>query len=86
MLSAAEDAANVNLSADTVSGYAVNAIAIEVPITMLTRTGAIEPASSPAATIGVWATTSRPRTTVRRPPVPASNSGTRARSSAWATR
>jgi hypothetical protein len=66
----------VNLAADTVSGYAVNSIAIEVPISMLTRTGAIEAASSPAATIGVWATTSRPRTTVRRPPLPATNSGT----------
>jgi hypothetical protein len=75
VLSAAEDAANVNLAADTVSGYAVNSIAIEVPISMLTRTGAIEPASSPAATIGVWGTTSRPRTTVRRPPFPAASSG-----------
>ena len=66
ILSAAEDAANVNLASDSVSGYAVNAIAIEVPISMLTRTGVMEAADSPAATIGVWATTSRPRTTVRR--------------------
>jgi len=65
-LSVAEDAALVNLAADTLSGYAVNAIAIEVPIAQLTRTGAIEPATSPAATIGVWATTSRARVTVRR--------------------
>ena len=43
VLSAAQDAANVNLAADTVSGYAVNSIAIEVPISMLTRTGVIEP-------------------------------------------
>ena len=49
----------MNLAADTVSGYAVNSIAIEVPIAMLTRTGAIEPPTSTAATIGVWATTSR---------------------------
>jgi hypothetical protein len=76
VLSAAEDAAFVNLAADTVSGYAVNSIAIEVPIQLLTRTGAIEPATSPAATIGVWATTSRPRTTVRRPPLAAASSGT----------
>jgi hypothetical protein len=76
VLSAAEDAAFVNLAADTVSGYAVNSIAIEVPITLLTRTGAIEPASSTAATIGVWATTSRPRTTVRRAPLPDASSGT----------
>jgi hypothetical protein len=75
VLSAAEDAALVNLASDTVSGYAVNAIAIEVPINLLTRTGAIEPATSTAATIGVWATTSRPRLTTRRAPLPAVSSG-----------
>ncbi len=75
VLSPAEDAAAVNLAADTVSGYAVNSIAVEVPIQLLTRTGAIEPATSAAATIGVWATTSRQRTTVRRPPLPARSSG-----------
>ena len=76
VMSAAEDAAAVNFSSDTVSGYAVNSIAIEVPVSVLTRTGAVEPASSVAATIGVWGTTSRPRTTVRRPPLPATSSGT----------
>ena len=76
VLSSAEDAAFVNLAADTVAGYAVNSIAIEVPISTLTRTGLIEPPSSTAATIGVWATTSRPRTTVRRSPLPAASSGT----------
>jgi hypothetical protein len=75
LLSAAEDAALVNLASDTVSGYAVNSIAIEVPVTMLTRTGAIEQPSSTAATIGVWATTSRPRLTTRRAPLPEANSG-----------
>lgn len=75
VLSAAEDSAAVNLASDTVSGYAVNSIAIEVPITMLTRTGAIEPSNSPAATIGVWGTTSRQRTTVRRSPLPALTTG-----------
>jgi hypothetical protein len=75
VLSPAEDAVLVNLASDSVSGYAVNAIAIEVPITLLTRTGNIEPPSSTAATIGVWATTSRPRTTVRRSPLPAASSG-----------
>jgi hypothetical protein len=76
VLSAAQDAAYVNLASDTVSGFAVNSIAIEVPIAMLTRTGAIEAPTSPSATIGVWATTSRPRTTVRRSPLPAASSGT----------
>ena len=75
VLSAAEDAALQNLSADFISGYAVNSIALEVPISTLTRTGALEPASSPAATIGVWATTSRPRITVRRPAQSAQSSG-----------
>ena len=75
VLSVAEDAANVNIVSDTLSGYAVNSIAIEVPISSLTRTGAIEASTSPAATIGVWATTSRPRITLRRPPLPAVNSG-----------
>lgn len=76
VLSAAQDVALQNLASDTVSGFAVNSIAIEVPVSMLTRTGNIEPANSPAATIGVWATTSRPRTTVRRSPLPAVSSGT----------
>lgn len=68
VLTDAEDSAARNFASDTVSGYAVNAIAIEVPITMLTRTGTIVPSTSTAATIGVWGTTSRPRTTVRRAP------------------
>ena len=75
VLSPAQDAANVNIASDTVSGYAVNSIAIEVPIEMLTRTGQIEPATSTAATIGVWATTSRPRISVRRSPLPAFGAG-----------
>ncbi len=76
VLSAAQDAGLVNITSDTVSGYAVNSIAIELPVSMLTSTGSVEPATSTAATIGVWATTSRPRTTVRRAPLPAVSSGT----------
>jgi hypothetical protein len=75
VLSPAQDAALQNFASDTVSGYAVNAIAIEVPIRMLTRTGILEPATSPAATIGVWGTTSRPQTTVRRSPLPSLKAG-----------
>lgn len=70
VLTDAEDRANENFASDTVSGYAVNALAVEVPIEMLTRSGRLEPATSAAATIGVWATTSRPGVTVRRPPGP----------------
>jgi hypothetical protein len=65
----------VNIASDTVSGYSVNAIAIDVPVAMLTRTGAVEAANSVAATIGVWATTSRPRLLVRRAPLPSQSSG-----------
>jgi hypothetical protein len=66
VLSASEDAANANFAPDTVSGYAVDAIAIQVPIQMLTSTGKVEPATSPNATIGIWGSTSRPQETIRR--------------------
>jgi Domain of unknown function (DUF4331) len=75
VLTGAEDAAAQNFAADFVSGYAVNTIAIEVPIEWLTRTGRREPASSKDATIGIWGTTSRRLTTVRRSPDPALNFG-----------
>jgi hypothetical protein len=65
VLSPTQDAALENFASDTVSGYAVNTIAIEVPIALLTRTGRVEPASSTAATLGVWGTTSRPRVSIR---------------------
>ena len=73
VLTDAEDAAPQNFASDTVSGYAVNTIALEVPITMLTSTGKVEPPTSPNATIGVWGTTSRPRVTIRHSPNPATN-------------
>ena len=75
VLTPAQDAGLVNITSDTVSGYAVNSIAIELPVTMLTSTGRVEPATSTSATIGVWATTSRPRVTVRRAPLPAMSQG-----------
>ncbi len=37
----------------------MNAIAIQVPISMLTSTGNVEPATSPHATVGIWGTTNR---------------------------
>jgi hypothetical protein len=61
VLNPAQDAAKQNFASDFVSGYNVNAIAIDVPIQCLTRTGNIEAASSPDAVIGVWGTTDRPR-------------------------
>lgn len=75
VLTPAQDASLQNFASDTVSGYSVNAIAIEVPVSMLTKTGAVEAANSTAATIGVWGATSRPRVLVRRAPLPAQTSG-----------
>lgn len=75
VLSPFQDASLQNVASDTLSGYSVNSIAIELPVAMLTRTGAVEPATSTAATIGVWATTSRQRLTTRRAPLPATSSG-----------
>ena len=72
---AAENAAAANFASDTVSGFAVNALAIEVPIELLTATGQLEPATSPAATLGIWGTTSRQRITVRRSPLPSESFG-----------
>jgi hypothetical protein len=66
VLSASEDAANQNFASDTVSGFAVDAIALQVPIDMLTSTRKVEPATSRNATIGVWGSTSRPQITIRR--------------------
>ena len=70
VLTETEDRATTNFASDTVSGFAVNTIAIEMPIGQLTSTHRIEPATSPAATIGIWATTSRPSISVRRSPAP----------------
>jgi hypothetical protein len=56
---ALENSAAQNFASDSVSGYAVNSIALEIPIGMLTSTGRVETATSPAATIGIWGTTSR---------------------------
>ncbi len=75
VLTEQEDGAAQNFASDTVSGYAVNHIAVEVPVRLLTRTGTVLPATSPAATIGVWATTSRRALTIRRSPDPALNLG-----------
>ena len=75
VLTADEDQAAMNFASDTVSGYAVNSIAIEVPIELLTKTGHVEPADSRWATIGVWGSTSRRRVTIRRAPKDAKNLG-----------
>lgn len=76
VLTDAQDANDLaNGAPDSVSGFNVNTIAIEVPIAMLTKTGAQVAATDPGATIGTWGTTSRAKTTVRSSPAPAVDSG-----------
>jgi hypothetical protein len=62
VLSDAQDADDAtNYAPDDVSGFNVNAIAIEVPIALLTKDGKLHTAQEPLATIGTWGTTSRAR-------------------------
>ncbi len=76
MLTPAQDADDhTDLAPNAVSGFNVNTIVIEVPITMLTSDGKKHLANDPKATIGSWATTSRRQVTVRRSPVPAVDEG-----------
>ena len=68
-LTAAQDADDhLNSAADSVAGFNVNTIAIEVPITLLTSDGALHAATDPKGTIGAWATTSRPAITIIQSP------------------
>jgi len=76
VLTAAQDADDhMNVAPDSVSGFNVNTIAIEIPISMLTSDGKVHPATDPKATIGAWATTSRPQHTIRQSPLPAVSFG-----------
>jgi hypothetical protein len=76
VLSAAQDSDNyLNLAPNSVAGFNVNTIVIEVPIRLLTSDGAVHPATDPRGTIGTWATTSRSAITIRRSPEPAKNVG-----------
>ena len=76
VLTAAQDANDQqNIAPNAVSGFNVNTIAIEVPISYLTSDGNVHPATDPRATIGAWATTSRPQLTVLRSPLPEASSG-----------
>ena len=75
-LTAEQDADDqMNSAADSVAGFNVNTIAIEVPISLLTSDGAIHAATDPKATIGSWATTSRSEVTIRQAGVPNQNIG-----------
>ncbi|MCK5831367.1 MAG: DUF4331 domain-containing protein [Methylococcales bacterium] len=53
-----------NFAPDDIAGFNVNSIAIEVPIALIMKDGEKHEATDPEATIGVWATTSRPRVKV----------------------
>jgi len=75
-LTAAQDADDhLNSAPDSVSGFNVNVIAIEVPIWVLTSDAKVHPATDPKAVIGAWATTSRPQTTIRNSPNPVEYQG-----------
>jgi Domain of unknown function (DUF4331) len=65
ILSAAVDGDDHNNYApNSVSGYNVNSIVLEVPITMLTSDGQMHASTDAAAVIGTYATTSRQKITV----------------------
>jgi hypothetical protein len=65
VLSDAQDDDDINnFAPDDVSGFNVNAIAIEVPIELITKDGKKHNAGEPRATIGAWGTTERQRVKV----------------------
>ena len=67
VMSAAEDADDThNYASDSVAGFNVNSIVLEVPITMLTVDGQLHPAGDKNAVIGTYGATSRQRITIRR--------------------
>jgi hypothetical protein len=75
-LTPAQDADDrLNSAPNSVAGFNVNTIAIEVPITLLTKDGKVHPATDVEATIGAFATTSRAEVTIRQSPYPAQNIG-----------
>lgn len=65
----------LNSAPNSVAGFNVNTIAIEVPITYLTLDGKTHASTDPRSTIGTWATTSRPEVTLREAPAPAQGIG-----------
>lgn len=67
---------DTNYASDDVAGFNVNAIAIEVPISMLTGDGQLHDAGDPLATIGAWGTTARQkRRIIQAPGQPARTAG-----------
>ena len=77
VLTPAQDANDLsNVAPNSVSGFNVNTIAIEVPIAYLTQDGKKHPATDTQATIGAWGVTLRAGVTVRSAPGQISNTGT----------
>ena len=76
VLPAAIDADDThNYAPDSVGGYNVNSIVLEVPISMLTVDGKTHPATDKRAVIGSYGSTSRHQITVRRSPNSEFNAG-----------
>jgi hypothetical protein len=68
-LTAAQDADDqLNTAPNSVAGFNVNTIAIEVPISLVTSDGSMHAATDPKSTIGAWATTSRAKVSIRQTP------------------
>ena len=65
VLSDAQDAAALRFVPDDVSGFNVNTIALQVPISLLTRDGNIPSMDDPNATIGTYGATYRGGTELR---------------------
>jgi Domain of unknown function (DUF4331) len=75
VLSDDQDAAAARFVPDDVSGYNVNTIALQVPISLLTATGNMPGADHPAATIGTYGATLRNTIVQRRPGQPVTGKG-----------
>ena len=75
VLSPQQDRAKVNFVSDDVSGFNVNTIALQVPITLLTRGGNRPAASNPDATLGTYGATLRRQTETRDPLQPIKGDG-----------
>jgi hypothetical protein len=66
---------NKAVTGDSLAGYNVHAIALEIPITELTGTATAPGANDPRRLIGFWSTASRPRVTVLRNAAPPVSTG-----------
>ena len=75
VLSSQQDRANRNFVADEVSGYNVNTIALQVPISLLSRTGGRPAQNNPDAALGTYGATLRQQTETRDPLKPVKGEG-----------